>query len=56
MPNASIVFIDSNVLLYAASGRPADTAKSKHARALLERETVGISFQVLQEFYANAKR
>lgn len=54
MPNASIVFIDSNVLLCAASGRPADMAKSKHARALLERETVGISFQVLQEFYANA--
>ena len=54
MPNASIVFVDSNVLLYAASGRPVDAPKAARARQLLRRERVGISFQVLQEFYANA--
>jgi predicted nucleic acid-binding protein len=54
MPNASIVFVDSNVLLYAASGRPADARKAASARQLLTLERIGISFQVLQEFYANA--
>ena len=54
MPSASIVFVDSNVLLYAASGRPADAIKAARARVLLTQERVGISFQVLQEFYANA--
>ena len=54
MPNASIAFVDSNVLLYAASGRPADAPKTARARQLLKEERVGLSFQVLQEFYANA--
>jgi predicted nucleic acid-binding protein len=51
MPNA---FVDTNVLLYAASGRRADQAKAAIARRLLEEEEVGLSVQVLQEFYANA--
>ncbi len=54
MTKDSTVFVDSNVLLYAASGRPADALKAARARELLLRERVGISFQVLQEFYANA--
>lgn len=54
MPNGSIVFVDSNVLLYAASGRPDDAAKSARARRLINEEPIGLSFQVLQEFYANA--
>ena len=54
MPTASIVFVDSNILLYAASGRPTDAPKTVLARQLLKREKIGISFQVLQEFYANA--
>jgi len=54
MPNGSIVFVDSNILLYAASGRPDDSIKSAKARQLLIDEQVCISFQVLQEFYANA--
>jgi predicted nucleic acid-binding protein len=54
MPNASIAFVDSNVLLYAASGRPEDFPKTACARQLLKEKTVALSFQVLQEFYANA--
>ncbi len=54
MPNASIVFVDSNVLLYAASGRRDDAPKTARARVLLTQERVSLSFQVLQEFYANA--
>jgi predicted nucleic acid-binding protein len=48
------IFVDSNVLLYAASGRAADVSKAACARQLLREEDVVISFQVLQEFYANA--
>jgi len=48
------VFADSNVLIYAASGRPADAAKAVRARQIAREEEVVISFQVLQEFYANA--
>ena len=51
---ASTIFADSNVLLYAASGRPADRLKTTRARELLTQEPVSVSFQVLQEFYANA--
>ncbi len=54
MPGALSAFADSNVLLYAASGRPADAAKARRARELLRREEITISFQVLQEFYVNA--
>lgn len=48
------VFVDSNVLLYAASGRVGDVLKAARARRLLHEEDVVISFQVRQEFYANA--
>lgn len=48
------VFVDSNILLYAASGRAGDVLKAVRARRLLQEEKVVISFQVLQEFYANA--
>lgn len=54
MPNSSIVFVDSNVLLYAASGRPGDSVKAARARQLVKDEPIALSFQVLQEFYANA--
>ena len=53
-PTALSVFVDSNVLLYAVSGRPADAGKAACARRVLREEDVVISFQVLQEFYANA--
>lgn len=54
MPNASIAFADTNVLLYAASGRLEDRSKATRAQQLLRENPVAISFQVLQEFYANA--
>jgi predicted nucleic acid-binding protein len=54
MTNASTAFVDTNVLLYAASGRAADAAKTVRALALLTNKEVCLSFQVLQEFYANA--
>ena len=44
-------FADTNIFLYAASKDPADQLKKKQARALLESEDVGISAQVLQEFF-----
>lgn len=49
-------FADANVFLYAASKDPADREKRKRARALLESEDVGISAQVLQEFFDAAVR
>jgi predicted nucleic acid-binding protein len=48
------VFIDTNVLLYAASGDALETDKAQKARALLRSIPFGISVQVLQEFYVNA--
>jgi predicted nucleic acid-binding protein len=47
-------FIDTNILLYAASNSDADQAKRPVARALLTRPDIAFSAQVLQEFYAAA--
>ena len=47
-------FVDTNVLLYAASNAPADQPKRVIARQLLAEPDVGFSAQVLQEFYAAA--
>ncbi len=47
-------FIDTNVLLYAASEDPAEEPKATVARTLLETLDFGVSVQVLQEFYVNA--
>jgi predicted nucleic acid-binding protein len=48
------IFIDTNVLLYAASNALADQAKRAVARELLTQHGIGFSAQVLQEFYAAA--
>lgn len=48
------VFVDSNILLYAASGRPDDAVKAARARRILREQDIVISFQVLQEFFVNA--
>ena len=48
-------FLDTNVLLYAASGFPADAGKSQVARSLTRRRDIAISLQVLQEFYVVAR-
>jgi predicted nucleic acid-binding protein len=47
-------FLDTNVLVYAASNAAADQGKRPIARGLLARPDIGFSAQVLQEFYAVA--
>jgi predicted nucleic acid-binding protein len=47
-------FIDTNVLLYAASNAPDDQAKKLLARQALAQPGIAFSAQVMQEFYAAA--
>ena len=50
-------FLDTNVLVYAASDRAADQVKANVVRDLLRRgpEYFAISLQVLQEFYVASR-
>jgi predicted nucleic acid-binding protein len=48
------LFLDTNILLYAASKKAVEQEKRKVARELLARDGVGLSVQVLAEFYVNA--
>jgi predicted nucleic acid-binding protein len=50
------VFLDTNILLYAASGTPREATKREIARRILRDTDFGISVQVIQEFYVNATR
>lgn len=49
-------FVDTNVLLYAISGAAQEAAKASAARAVLRQRDLGLSTQVLQEFYVQATR
>ena len=49
-------FVDTNVLLYAISHDPDELEKTKRANELLSAADVGLSVQVLQEFYVQATR
>lgn len=49
-------FVDTGVLLYAASTYRREARKSRTARALLENDDLALSVQVLQEFYVQATR
>lgn len=49
-------FIDTNVLLYAATGTGTERVKREKAQALIASANFGISTQVLQEFYVVATR
>ena len=49
-------FVDTNVLLNAISSRSDESAKAERARALLNEPDLGLSVQVLQEFYVQATR
>ena len=49
-------FVDTNIILYAASHDPAEAAKHERALTLLDSTDVCVSAQVLQEFYVNAVR
>jgi len=53
---AALRFIDTNVLLYSISRDPAEAAKRDRAVALLAADDLGLSAQVLQEFYVQATR
>jgi predicted nucleic acid-binding protein len=47
-------FVDTNILLYAASTAPGEERKARIARELLDSEDLALSVQVLQEFYVQA--
>ena len=47
-------FIDTNILLYRASTVEAERPKRQIAETLLRRPDIGLSAQVLAEFYHNA--
>ena len=49
-------FVDTNILLYAASTVRAEQFKAKIALSILEAEDLALSVQVLQEFYVQATR
>jgi predicted nucleic acid-binding protein len=49
-------FVDTNVLLYAASTVPDEKEKRDRALAILDERDLVLSVQVLQEFYVQATR
>jgi predicted nucleic acid-binding protein len=49
-------FVDTNVLLYAISRDPAEHEKAIQADRILSARDLGLSVQVLQEFYVQATR
>lgn len=49
-------FVDTNILLYAASTAPDEQVKAATARLLLDADDLALSVQVLQEFYVQATR
>src|SRR5437879_226646 len=51
-----MIFVDTNILLYSISQDPAEAGKRDIAVALLDRDDVALSVQVLQEFSVQATR
>jgi len=52
-----VIFLDTNVLMYASGADDSSLAKTGVARALLRtNEGIVLSLQVLQEFYVSATR
>ncbi len=49
-------FADTNILLYAISRDPVEATKARRANELLAAGDLGLSVQVLQEFYVQATR
>ena len=49
-------FLDTNVLLYSVSAAPEEVKKRQRANELLAARDLGLSVQVLQEFYVQATR
>lgn len=53
---ADLVFLDSNILIYAISKHEDDTRKFAIANRILQEMDCAISTQVMQEFFVNATR
>lgn len=49
-------FVDTNVLLYAISRAPGEREKAARANEILAAGDIGLSVQVLQEFYVQSTR
>ncbi len=49
-------FVDTNVLLYAISRDPSERHKATRATEIISTGDIGLSVQVLQEFYVQATR
>jgi predicted nucleic acid-binding protein len=49
-------FLDTNILVYAATGRGAEESKRSRALELINEQSFGLSAQVLQEFYVSVVR
>jgi predicted nucleic acid-binding protein len=49
-------FVDTNILLYAISAHPAEREKASRSNAILDAGDVGLSVQVLQEFFVQSTR
>jgi predicted nucleic acid-binding protein len=56
MRSTTVRFADTNVLLYAISRHPAERSKAARANEILDGGDVGLSVQVLQEFYVQSTR
>jgi len=54
--STTVQFVDTNILLYAISRDPAEQDKAKRANDILAGRELGLSVQVLQEFYVQATR
>jgi len=50
------VFLDSNILIYAATGRDAYPAKFRRAREIVAGDEIRISTQVIGEFVSNVQK
>jgi predicted nucleic acid-binding protein len=50
------VFLDTNILVYAAIGTGPDESKRRRALELIQTEEFGTSAQVLQEFFVTVTR
>jgi len=51
-----VTFVDTNILLCAASTDPSEARKAAAARTVVNRADLALSVQVLQEFYVQATR
>ncbi len=49
-------FLDSNILIYAATGHDAYPAKFRRAREIVSGDEIGISTQVIGEFVHNVQK